>query len=368
MAELFNVTHAAAPFLDLMSNDMFFHALMSQLSLIRNKLLYPGESMSEHALSHRSQALSLLSCKIASQPNRIDDITICTIVCCALFENASGHQKAFKTHLECLKYLVEQRGGIRNIGWPHLRTILLSYDSIWTMQTGRSLFPNDRRSFNGDFPKHPFAKDLQDLLGAIPPGIAALCDACKLSWDTIAVLRRTRQLNLKENPSAQIQALAERRYDVRPYDDLWCACPSLLVVEPSGPSFDKAICLAISVYCCIAFSDLRLGASSFRGTRLQLSNIAPSLRHNSIAERHSTIWMWLIAIDSWRTITSPPTLASPGDELLSKYYRRFEEARAGWPVLSSVMERFFWSQNLSQFWGTHWNQLIERYVGMKATT
>ena len=243
------------------------------------------------------------------------------------------------------------------------------------MQTGSTIFPGERRSYVPLYPSHPFPPELRVAISVLPSGFETLALGCVLSFDTLQVLitatDRTRQ-----NIHALRREQAARRRIRRKYNDFWEACPCFGVLDDNCNVLEKLICLTLVVYCCLAFDDLRSIQNVLRGSRAELSkkiaSFKPALEPSVLPEvsRAATdchIWMWVIAVDSWRVANTfasrqGPPLLPEGAALFAKLMQRYPHVKS-LDLLDAIVGQFLWTVELRKSVKIFWERMVREYEG-----
>lgn len=243
------------------------------------------------------------------------------------------------------------------------------------MQTGRSVFANRRHAPKTDYPKLPLDQDALRLMATLPPGLQTLGQNQRFSFHALVVLARatdyTRNMTKIPRPG-----WAPHFDSCRRYNDFSEACPALTMPDDPQYKFENLVCVTLIVYCCLAFVEARCMDILVRGARTQLTQRVPNLhpvasRHGNfechIAENQCQIWMWIVAVDSWRMADVPyhqrsSALAPEGHALFCKLLQehphlcRLEE-------VEKVVVNFLWTDQLRRSLRLYWELTAAAITG-----
>jgi len=122
---------------------------------------------------------------------------------------------------------------------------------------------------------------------------------------------------------------------------------------------EKNICLAIIL---LSYDSHRQSGSSskltpYRGTRQELTRSLPFTRERNAEEKTCLIWVWMIAIGSWKM---DHDLGQGSLSLTQHFFDRFEEA-ALWNAVETAMRQFFWYEPLVEGWKRSWREALDDY-------
>jgi len=154
----------------------------------------------------------------------------------------------------------------------------------------------------------------------------------------------------------------------RRYDCFSEACPWLLQPDDQVHPLLKPLTLALILWCCNAFVKVRSYTCIYAGCLRALTArlLSPASRrastsdipkNNTMAadERDCLIWIWIVAVDSWRYDTANKLLPT-GENLLVHFESRFPYEYAQVDVLRQVLARFFLTDELRCATETLWNE------------
>ena len=148
----------------------------------------------------------------------------------------------------------------------------------------------------------------------------------------------------------------------RKYDCFSEACPWLLAPDDQVRPLLKPLTLALILWCCNAFIKVRSYTCIYAGCLRALTTclLTPTAKEFSGAmvadERACLIWIWIVAIDSWRFDTSNKLLPT-GKELLIDFESHFPHEFAHPDVLRDVLARFLLTDELRCAVKTLWNEI-----------
>lgn len=200
--------------------------------------------------------------------------------------------------------------------------------------------------------KDPALPDIQ----AVPQGFQHLIQRGEISHATVQVLIRAANhfFDTNKSPTAHCNCvpLVTARRPPTTYLEA-CICLSY-----PDPSLDRLICLALThlkTLCCIN----RPWRYFMYMARLQLTLGLGELRATEQPLRDCILWLYLVAIHSWRSHEAGATLMGDGGSVLVDFQQRFTTDEVTWDHVEDVLKRFRWTILLEDWWREKWNTLIE---------
>ncbi len=249
---------------------------------------------------------------------------------------------------------------------------MIRYEDIFSLERGPSrLLP--QKAYTPRYPPTPFSAEFLSLIDAFPDGFRSLALEGILPLGIITIVCRTTVAFERSGgkrtyvPISATENLCQS--ERRRYDCFSEACPWLLAPDDQVHPLLKPLTLALMLWCCNAFVVVRsytcvyagclraLTTWLFKSTPKGLSarNI-PRDGTITIDEYDCLIWIWIVAIDSWRFDTANKLLPT-GEELLVRFESRFLFEFAHLDVLEEVLARFFLTGELRGAVRTLWNGL-----------
>jgi hypothetical protein len=231
----------------------------------------------------------------------------------------------------------------------------MKFESQFALRTGRSVFEAGRRPYKAIYPACSFLTEDDSGVSGIPNGFRALALGGKLSLDTIEVLRnavacRIGQSTTTERPIRTSGRRVQRRY----YDPLE-ACPCLSQPDTS-PSIilEKMIVFSMFIYSWSDHVESRGVLGLYFAARKYISKRVVAFKIMQQDESMCIIWLWLIAIDAWRTGSNDEFLATEGLELMQQFKSSFPGLSEDWSVIETITDDFFFTGAMKKFWRCHW--------------
>jgi hypothetical protein len=367
---LFNIANVDKIMLEFMSDDLFFHSFIAFVAYFMGQARNPGSTSSEHVLSqrghalrHLTKALQSLQLEEATTQASPNDLTISAIVYLALLEQLLGNDGGHTLHATNLSHIVEMRGGIDAIANQSTKTLLLTYNSQWELETGISRIPV---TWSCSPPPGLSAsvRVSDEDVAKLPEGFQLLAMQGYLSHDTLVLLGRGVDLGLSTRSRAKVRESTAAQEQRRPHHSLHEACPVLKAADDDDSMLDKVITLAMILFAHITFLEKRRPQKppAYQAARAELTRILsskPILPSPWGTESCVWIWGWMLAIDAWRADSGPATALLPeGHALLRQLLHHCEGALERWDHAKGIVDRFFWSDELDNFWHRHWQQLV----------
>jgi hypothetical protein len=317
--------------LDCTGNKLFFNAVVTLLRLLFDSLHH--NQPSKMALNYFGRALAEVKKRIKNPDPERDDMILLGVGLMAVQQRVYGDRESHDLHWRYLARLIEARGGLQSLEeGSFVKRLLMIFDSTWTIATGVSIFPGQRTR-----PTPIYPSEYQQNL---PSGFRELVREQKLSLDLLAVLSRAYDLEQNTKERKRVQAEVTRKYD-----DFLEACPFL----GDDTSLEKLIATAMMAYSVTSTS--KVPTSVFNGPRIALTNSLRNYEEKSWAERRCLLWVYVIAIDSWR---DQPLQ----EKLVNEVWSRFPETVRQWPCVEQVVSSFFWTKEFSEYWRGHWERKV----------
>ncbi|KIV90978.1 hypothetical protein PV10_05573 [Exophiala mesophila] len=369
VCDVFHITNIYAAFLMMRENTAFSHASVATTFRLMETRGPTALEPSYNVLNHRGHAISLLRKTLATKGADFHHAALMIMTFLTILEEQLGNMQAFEIHRKNVSLLVQQCGGIDAFeDGGAIKGTLLQWDTIWDMQTGKSIFAYRHLAPKVDYPKLPHDQDTLRLTTTmmLPPGLQTLGQSQRLSTHALVVLARaadyTRRKAKGPRPGWAPQVDSGRRYN-----DFSEACPALNMPEDPQCKLENLVCTCLIVYCCLAFVEARCIDILVRGARTQLTQRVPGFHPLTSpednlechrAEQQCQIWMWILTVDSWRIVDVPyhqraSALGPPGHALLCKLLQehphlcRLEE-------VEKVVGKFLWTEELRKSLSLYW--------------
>lgn len=350
---VFDVTNIYAWFLDTLSVEHFYDAGMSVVQGLHDAMRNVNPSTSPHVLIHRGKAMAKVRQRILKDAINVDDNTIIAMIFLAVLERSFRNISAHELHKRNIKLIVSKRGGLKGFQDGSLvKGSMLQFDTLWSLDSGNTIFPGERRRHNPEFPTHPYSPELCTIIGSFPPGFESLAVEGVLSYDLIPLIYRAAHL-ARLSSSARWQLLSTKRRLTGKYNDFAEACPALAISGRDGSMLEKLIATTILCFAYTGFGS-RTSASALRGSRAELTMNLQIYNPESTAELDCLLWMYVIAIDAWSVGSR---LQPDGLVLLVKLQEAYPVFR-GVDAAIAVAKRFLWTNLLGELVRPYWKDLI----------
>jgi hypothetical protein len=172
---IFNVTNVYASFLETIQDEYFFDAGLGLIQFLQEQLRAPGSQPSVHTLKHKGNAIAKIRNRLTRSDLSAGDVTIFAMIFLAALDRGMRNSVAHNLHKRNIAVMVSQRGGLKNLrDGSLLKTYLMHYDTFWTMETGETIFPGQRRQYHPVYPTPPFSNELNALINRLPLGFQKL--------------------------------------------------------------------------------------------------------------------------------------------------------------------------------------------------
>lgn len=350
---IFDVLNIYAFFLDTLSVSHFYDAGMSVVQGLHDNIRNPISPVSMQVLVHRGKAMTKVRQRILKDAGNVDESTLVAIVFLAVLERSLRNTKAHELHKKSLGMIVSGRGGLNTFKDGSLaKACMLQFDTLWSLDSGQTMFPGERRLHKPEVPKHPYSAELREILSTFPAGFESLAFESSLTFDMIPVVYRAAHLS-RLKPSGFRELLSNKRRWSCKYNDFAEACPALAISGLEGSLLEKLICTTILCFSYTGFGS-KTSASAVRGSRGELTAKLHLFEPNTIAKLDCLMWMYVIAIDAWKVGSQ---LHPDGILLLVK----LQEA---YPIMKNVdtaiakAKMFLWTNILEESLRSYWKDLI----------
>ncbi|KEF58087.1 uncharacterized protein A1O9_06010 [Exophiala aquamarina CBS 119918] len=350
---VFDVTNIYAWFLDALAVGHFYDAGMSVVQGLHDDVRAIDPSTSPQVLTHRGKAMAKVRQRILKDAINVDDSTVIAMIFLAVLERSFRNTSAHELHKKNLQMIVSKRGGLKAFQDGSLvKGAMLQFDTLWSLDSGKTIFPGERRQHDPELPSHPYSPELCKVIESFPPGFEALALEGVLSYDVIPLVYRAAHL-ARLSPSARWQLLSTKRRLPGQYNDFAEACPSLAISGRSGSMLEKLIATAILCFAYTGFGS-RTSASALRGSRAELLMNLHLYNPKSVAEADCLLWMYVVAVDAW----------SVGSRLQPDGLVLLVKLQEGYPATRSVdaaitmARRFLWTSLLDESVRSYWKDLV----------
>jgi len=350
---VFDVTNIYAWFLDALSVGHFYDAGMSVVQGLHDGMRNINPSTSPHVLTHRGKAMVKVRQRILKQAINVDDNTIIAMIFLAVLERSFRNIGAYELHKKNIKMIVSKRGGLKSFRDGSLvKGAMLQFDTLWSLDSGNTIFAGERRQHNPEIPTHPYSLDLCKIIGSFPPGFESLAIEGLLSYDVIPLVYRAAHL-ARLSASARWQLLSTKRRLTGKYNDFGEACPALAITGRDGSMLEKLIATAILCFAYTGFGS-RTSTSALRGSRAELAVNLHLYKPESSTELDCLHWLYVIAIDAWSVGSR---LQPDGLVLLAKLQEAYPVMRSADSAIA-MSKRFLWTDLLDESVRSYWKDLI----------
>lgn len=310
------------------------------------------------ALEHRGLALNEVR-KLVNANGHLTELLLTVMSVLATLEVALGHRESYQIHIAAMQRLFREKGHLKLPSGQRLKDLQGLYsDTTFAMRTGRSNF--DRRPYDAT----PFTEFPATMKIRLPQGFTDILALVPICQDTADLFINAYKLGVhvpcvRLTPEQKFR-MAQNRQKKRKHYNWLDAVP--IVLEPDRPEilFEKMLVLALSLFAWCGFSNLRY--PHFGMFNQMMTQLVERLNRHSepetVAERNCLAWMWLMAIDAWRTGNSQSGhVLFGGLVAMQQFLGRFKEYRS-WSSVRPLTRLFFWNDNMEDFWTRNWDRLV----------
>lgn len=120
---------------------------------LQEQLRAPGSQPSVHILKHKGNAIAKVRNRLTQCDLGARDVTLFAMIFLAALDRGMKNSAAHDLHKKNIAVMVSQRGSLKSLpDGSLLKTYLVHYDTFWTMQTGNTIFPGQRRQYQPVYP------------------------------------------------------------------------------------------------------------------------------------------------------------------------------------------------------------------------
>ena len=230
-----------------------------------------------------------------------------------------------------------------------------------------------RKPYFLKYPPTPHSTEFLALVDVFPSGFRRLALQGIVPVELITIIvRATLAFRQNSNSSTYVPFSATENLchsERRKYLCFSESCPWLLAPDDETHPILKPLTLALMLWCCNAFVKVRSYTCIYAGVLRALTvwlldsvdrhlSTNDEARDSTVAagEKDCLLWIWIVAIDSWRFDTSNKLLPT-GKQLLVCFERLFPYEFADADVLQEVLDKFFLTEELRGAVKTLWNEL-----------
>lgn len=385
---IFNVTNVfTSYYTELLCREGSLHAGVASVHAGIDQLRRPGMGPSSETLQHLNKAIielretldaiikkSLGSSEAAAL---ISESTIMTVMFMAVCARVLGDTVAHEAHKRTVASLVAAKGGLDKLTGQHglARCALMQLESFWALNSGATIFPSNRPTYNPQYPSIPFSESVLRQIKTLPIGFQTLAQTRMLAADVIEVLARATAAQTEFDSKGTYGDFRENYMPkIRRYSDFWEACTCLGAPDEvvtfkcedggtegiSSPNLQKLIVLALILHCSNSLSHTRAASTIYNGSRIKLisdlprkfavskqyqrlgrKSVEPGMAGVLQRETDVLLWISLVLVDSWRTVNGVPTPQSSG---LMKMTRDHFAEVSMWAEIEVILRKFFWNK------------------------
>lgn len=346
---VFNVTSIASGMLGILSRDKFYHALLSILQSMDDQLHELGSLPSFGVLQRKGKAIARIRKALEGSKETFEEDMLCAIVLLAVLEGSSQTLAARDVHRKTLSWITSQRGGLNTFDHGSVfRASVMQFDTFWTWESGKSMFPGQRQLHDPIYPSNPSSVTLiQDL----PTGFRDMFLDGLLSYDILPVLSRATFFNSLSR-SRRNAFLEGCRGQEKAFDDFWEACPCLDLNDSKYHPLERLLTMSVMYYIYGTFSP-RAFPTGPGGPTPSLVTKLCTYRPATDTETGCLQWMMIVASD----------LSTVGDQTMPARSRLMVQLQKRYPEFQSLDAvlnlgpKFLWSQEMTRSVQSYWTNL-----------
>ena len=347
---VFNVANIATGQLEIISRQSFYPTILCILQSMEDQLRNPGSSPSSELLRRKGNAMANVRKELGDQNGTKDDGVLCAILLLAVLEGSFQSNNVREVHRRTLSVIASQRGGLNGFADGSVfKASLMQFDTFWTWETGRTMFPGQRRRHDPVYPSNPASlKSIQDL----PVGFRDLFVQGILSFDLLPVLRRAVQFT-NVPATKRIDFLLGVRSREKAFNDFWEACPCVGFQNDDYHPLERLLTMSI-LYFIYGTFEVRAFPTGPGGPAPGLPQRLIAYRAMTQAEDACLQWMWIVAIDILWADTGRRNADSFSMSQLQSRYPQFRSMEAA----LSVGKNFLWTSAMTISVQSYWRNVI----------
>lgn len=357
--EFFDIRHPFSAFIRQFGKAEFQFAGISSIAMILQRETNSTTKPSTAILAHRATAIK----RVREQLNAAiwKDGTPLAIAHLAILASIMGERKEVGQHLQAIKNLVGFREDSTALS-SHEKDDVLFIESGFCLPTGTSIFA--RPPWNPIYPECPMDYSSE----VIPRGFVNVIRQGYITWDAIVVLERAAKVTCRSNFPTRSPPTRENIMRPRTFGDCIEACPIFLAPDTSTTILEKMILYSLILYATIG-TESRARSGWWRASKEYLCRHLPHYRPRTNAERMCLAWLHILTADTYRRGYNYRTISKEGTDILILFLKKNKDfLQGGLPYVEEVMSQFFWPPNMSRYWSTSWDTLIQDMEGVDLTT
>lgn len=311
------------------------------------------QTQSKTVIACQNRALSFLRERLDMPNPEKDDRVLYAIGLLASRAYVAGDMEQYKIHWQEFVRLANMRNLDVDMAFADVQNtatgMLYLFDTMCVLESNKSVFPLK------DEPPNQFAgltKDkVKQLMERFPEGFVALAEERVLSGYVLGLLARAVPRFVDDDTGFFFESDIKKPWTHREY----LHCPGLGKLDSE---WDRLIGLSMITLNSSVLRTVhhRIGPFSFQGARAEMTRRVVKCRSNTEAERECRIWLFMVAINAWRTQQST-NLSEEGRKLLKDFRWRFGFSL--WEQVERIVQRFFWTPALTKWWRLHWDVLLD---------
>ncbi|KAJ9609710.1 hypothetical protein H2200_006038 [Cladophialophora chaetospira] len=350
VAFVFNTTNIASGMLQILAQDKFYHTLLTILQSMNDQLHSAALSPSVGVLRRKGQAMAQVRKGLEEADATVDEAVLCAMVLLAVLEGRFQATTVRDVHKNTLAKITSRRGGLESFqDGSVFKASIMQFDTFWTWETGKTMFPGQRRQRDPTYPSNPSS---MKLILALPVGFRDLYAEGALSYDLLPVLTRATYF-AKLSAQQRMSFLLKTRNQKKPFNDFWEACPCLGLSDSKYHPLERLLTMSVMYFIYGTFEP-RAFPTGPAGPTPDLTQKLMAYQTNTKAEEACLQWMWILNIDLlWGARPDPL------DNYFSVFHlqRRYPHFRS----LEAVLDfgpRFLWTREMTRSVQSYWKDVI----------
>jgi hypothetical protein len=355
VAWVFNVTNMAAGMLEIVAQESFYDIMLCVLQSMRDSLGSMRLSPSVAVLRRKGRAIAKLrtglaraEC-VADTDNTIPDTVLCAILLLAVLEGRFQATSVSAVHKKTISTVTSQKGGLASFeAGGVFKASAMQFDTFWMWETGKTMFPGQRRVHDPIYPSNPSS---MHLIQSLPIGFRDLFLQRALSYDILPILTRATHFS-RLSARERAELLRESRTQKKAFDDFCEACPCLGQYDDKYHPLERLLTMSMMYYIYGAFAP-RAFPTGPGGPTPDLTKRLMLYQSTTMAEEACSQWMWILAIDLSCAGSQVPLDKQPS---MLQLQLRYPEFRAVETVLA-LGTKFLWTREMTKSVRSYWQDV-----------
>jgi len=311
----------------------------------------PESQPSKLVLFHRGKALNLIQRKISG--SEIDDALLIAICASISYDLIYSNWTSVEAHLKALRFLVNLRGGLNNLGWQGWFAFIYSWAELrWISHLAQEApYQPGHRAIVLEYPRHPYSPTICLLISKLPVGFQEVARTGSISLQVLTFLKRTFEWSKGYTIAMCNHWITEEsQYCL---DGMRLENWVVVVLGSRNLEQDeRLLCIGLLAYI-ISFDGQH--ARHTKDLEDHMVNLGDTCGHLSPSKCPWVIWVSMVIAAAKDSIAAP----LPNRWLLLDLLLH-EGIVTSWKEVQEILQTFLWNKSLDERWEASWRHGLER--------